>query len=498
MEVDWLKKWAHYSPNKIAIKDADTGRSFNYGQLLEHSNRLAWTLKERYHLEKGDRVCILSQNQIEYVFLFFALNRLGAIMVPINFRLTPREISHIIKDSDPGLLIYHEQYLGIVAELDNLTSSLRTTSLNEVETVLKDHTLSYEPLPGNCDFDDLCMILYTSGTTGSPKGAMITYGMIFWNSVNTTLRLNLSQNDITVGFSPFFHTGAWNVLTLPLLHRGGTVIFLSKFEAERVLRVCEQEHVTIFFGVPTTLDMMSREAFFNSVNLGSVRYAVVGGEAMPRDLILKWEAKGIPVRQGYGLTEFGPNVFSLNEEDSIKKIGSIGFPNFYIDTKLLDGSGREIPGEGEGELVLKGPMCTPGYWKNPEETKKAIRDSWFHTGDIARRDNDNYFYIVGRKKDMFISGGENVYPAEIEQVLVTFPQVREAAVIGVKDDKWGEVGKAFLRLENGVKCNEEELAAFCRKNLAKYKIPKHFVFLDALPRGENGKILKSKLAVFKS
>ncbi|MEN0057891.1 MAG: AMP-binding protein, partial [Bdellovibrio sp.] len=232
---------------------------------------------------------------------------------------------------------------------------------------------------------------------------------------------------------------------------------------------------------------------FEKTDLSSVRYSIVGGEPMPIELIKVWDKKGIPIRQGFGLTEFGPNVFSLNEEDAIRKIGSIGFPNFYIEAKVVDNDGKELPDNQVGELVLRGPMCMQGYWHNEKATQETIKEGWMYTGDLVRRDSEGYYYVVGRKKDMFISGGENVYPPEVEQVLRAFPGVLEVAVIGVPDEKWGEVGKAFVVRQSDA-VTTEELQGHCLKNLAKFKIPKHFVFLPSLPKGDSGKILKRKLS----
>ncbi len=500
-EADWLKRWNLYSPESVAIKDADSGRSWTYQQLFEISNRLARFLKTHHGIEKGDRIAVLSFNEPEYVGLFFAAQRLEAILVPINFRLTAREIAHILKDSGAKLFIHQRQFQDTVRQIEQTQPDELPRSLmyfdgpDSVTAVCDSNALPSETLPmSGVAPETPCMILYTSGTTGAPKGAIITQGMIFWNSVNTTLRLNLSQNDVTLSFLPFFHTGGWNVLTTPFLHRGATVVLLKKFDPDRILKLCETERVSILFGVPTMLDMMKHSPLFKQVDLGSVRYAIVGGEPMPLDLIRTWQDRGVPIRQGFGLTEFGPNVFSLNEEHSTKKIGSIGFPNFYIEARIVDERGKELGADEIGELVLRGPMSMSGYWKNPEATAQTIRDGWLHTGDLVRRDPEGFYYVVGRKKDMYISGGENIYPAEIEQYLRTHPKVREAAVIGVKDEKWGEVGKAFIVTHTGEAIEPSELTDFCLNNLAKFKIPKHFAFLKELPKGDSGKILKRALS----
>jgi fatty-acyl-CoA synthase len=487
MELDWLKRWHMYSPEKVALKDGESGASLTYAQLYKAALAKAHDLRTNHQITKGDRVAVLATNELDYVVLFFATQRLGALLVPINFRLTYREVEHIVNDSAPKLLIYQEAFADVVEQLTAAKKIDRKALLgSKFPSVEKPD----ESFSGHSS--DPLMILYTSGTTGAPKGAVLTHEMLFWNSMNTTMRLNLSQADCTVIFLPFFHTGGWNVLTTPILHRGGTIVLLKKFDGDKILQLSESEKATILFGVPTTMDMMAHSPLFAKVDLRNIRYAIVGGEPMPIGLIKTWDQKGIPVRQGFGLTEFGPNVFSLNEEDAIRKIGSIGFPNFYIDAKVVDAGGKELGANEIGELLLRGPMCMQGYWGNPKATAETIQDGWLHTGDLVRRDEEGYFYVVGRKKDMFISGGENVYPPELEQVIRTLPGVREVAVVGIPDEKWGEVGKAFI-VRSVAELSESDLQQHCLKNLAKFKIPKYFVFLPELPKGDSGKILKRKL-----
>lgn len=506
---DWLEKWSRFSPQSVAFKDAETGREYTYGSLYFLSCRLATELETRFGVTRGDRVAILATNELAYPALFFAIQRLGAMMVPVNFRLTSREISHILQDSDAKVLVAQGRFDTLLREAtgvppqrwsfdgeDSVSSFLaREQKIYDVEKL--GETIRLKALPWVKAFagdgTSASMILYTSGTTGAPKGALITNDMLLWNSINTSLRLNLSQQDVSLSFLPFFHTGGWNVLLTPFVHRGARTVIMKKFDAAQVLNLCESERASILFGVPTTMEMMSTTPEFQRRDLSSLRYAIVGGEPMSIDLIRTWQERGVPIRQGFGLTEFGPNVFSLNEEDAIRKIGSIGFPNFYIDVRVVDDSGRDVATGEVGELWLRGPVCTPGYWKNPEATAKAITDGWFHTGDLVRADDEGYFYVAGRKKDMYISGGENVYPIEIEQCLSAHPSIREVAVVGVSDDKWGEVGKAFISLQTGAKLTVDDVLGYCQQNLAKFKIPKHIAFLPELPKGDSGKILKRAL-----
>ncbi len=491
VEMDWLSKWSHYAPDREAMQDGVTGEALTYSEFYRQSCRGAEFLKTTYGLNRGDRVAVLAANDLSYVVLFFALQRLGVILVPLNYRLTARELEHILTDCQPRLVVHDSSFNETLDTIGVSCARCLLSGDKSFQTAVRTmHAPTYSEFHG--DFETTAMIIYTSGTTGAPKGAMISNKMIFWNSINTTLRLNISQSDCAVIFLPFFHTGAWHVLTTPFFHRGGKIIFINKFDAEKILQLSEQEKCTLIFGVPTTMDMMAQHPLFESVDLSSVRYAVVGGEPMPLPLIEKWHAKGTPIRQGYGLTEFGPNVFSLNEEDAIRKIGSIGFANFYVQTRIVDDHGKDVAANTVGELWLRGPMCMAGYWNNTDATLNTVSNGWLMTGDLAYKDDDGYHYIAGRKKDMFKSGGENVYPAEIEQVLQKHPDVREVAVIGVKDEKWGEVGKAFVvRKQGGT--SENHLREHCRNNLAKYKIPKYFEFIEALPKGDSGKILKRAL-----
>jgi fatty-acyl-CoA synthase len=317
--------------------------------------------------------------------------------------------------------------------------------------------------------------------------------MMFWNSLNTELRLNITSDDISINCAPPFHTGSWNVLLTPFIHHGAQTIIMRNFDADVILKLMDEENISLWWAVPTMLKMLSESELFEATKMKELRYLIVGGEALPIDVINTWHNKGVPIRQGYGLTEVGPNVISLNHEDATKKLGSIGTPNFYIDTKIIDDNGNTLSGEGTGEFLLKGPNVTPGYWKNDDATKETIKDGWFSTGDVVARDEEGFIFVVDRIKNMYISGGENVYPAEVEHSLRQHPEITEAAIIGVPDDKWGEVGKAFIVKSKESKLSEEDIKNYCLERLAKYKIPKHIQFIDTLPTNDAGKIDRKKL-----
>lgn len=503
-DFDWLKQWARLSPASVAFKDGDLGTTYTYFELYHLSVRTADELVSKFNVKRGDRIAMLATNELEAVVLFFASLRIGSIFVPVNFRLTAREISHILNDSGARLVLAQSSFTATLASTTaNLEQSVIVSSFEDFQSVVRRHhndigsSIEVRPRVAATELligpDEACMILYTSGTTGAPKGAIITPKMLHWNSLNTTLRLNVSQNDIFVSFLPFFHTAGWNVLLTPFVHRGAKTVLIRKFDADRILELSESEGATILFGVPTTMEIMSRSPRFKTTDLSKIRYAIVGGEPMAIDLIRTWQKKGIPIRQGFGMTEFGPGVFSLNEEDALRKIGSIGFANFYVETRVVDESGQDVGPEEIGELLLSGPVCTPGYWNNEKATKESIKDGWLRTGDLVRFDHEGYFYVAGRKKDMYISGGENVYPVEVESVLSQHPSVREVAVVGIPDSKWGEVGRAFIALHANHSLTAEELLTFCVDKLAKFKIPQDVRFLPDLPKGDSGKILKRSL-----
>jgi fatty-acyl-CoA synthase len=315
--------------------------------------------------------------------------------------------------------------------------------------------------------------------------------MLYWNAINTFLRLDINSADRAINCAPPFHTGGWNVLQTPFILHGAYTLLMRNFNADEVLKILSHDKHTIFWAVPTMLKMMRQSANYESANFSNIRYFIVGGEAMPIPEIQEWNKKGVAIRQGYGLTEVGPNVTSLNQEDAIRKQGSIGFPNFYYDIKITDEKGHEVKAGESGELWLKGPTVTTGYWNNLEATLDTITDGWFHTGDVVRMDEEGFLYIVDRIKNMYISGGENVYPADVEHTLRQHPSIEQVAIIGVPDEKWGESGKAFIKRKNNI--SKEEILDFCRQKLAKYKIPKHIEFIEQLPLNDSGKIDRKKL-----
>ncbi|MCC5919382.1 MAG: AMP-binding protein [Cyclobacteriaceae bacterium] len=488
---DWFEKWATYTPDKIAVEEVGCEHHYTYAQIHRASAHLAAAWSEDYRLKKGDRILVLSTFHQEYIGLLALAQKMGVILVPINYRLSQTEIDFLIRDAEPELLIIADELMHLVSSFHAKNKTLISFEAYQVqwkELANVDKSISYSSVA--LEESHPAFILYTSGTTGNPKGAIYTHGMMMWNSISTAMRLELTAHDRTLNVMPPFHTGGWNVLTTPILHFGGTVTLLPKFEAAQVLDLLVDKSISIFMAVPTMVRMMGECTSFSTKDFSPLRYMIVGGEALPVDLIEKWKDRDVLIRQGYGLTECGPNITSLAAEDAIRKRGSIGFPNFYVSTKLMDEHGSELVGEGRGELWIKGAIVTTGYWKNPIETAKSINEGWFRTGDIIYRDTEGYLYVVDRIKNMFISGGENVYPAQVEKVLLAHEGVSEACVVGVADEKWGEVGKAYL-VGNG---DTEAIKAHAMGHLAKFKVPKYFEWVTELPKNDTGKINRKILS----
>ena len=496
---DWLSKWARVEPRKPALIDVATGRAVDYAELNDRANRAAALLRERFGVGFGDRVAVIGANRLEQVDLFFAVAKLGAVLVPINWRLAAEETAYVLGDCEPTVLLFGEDVAPKVDAVDRQVWAGPSLPFDGVAPSYA--TLLAEADRGSVvteavDADTPAMLLYTSGTTGRPKGAVLTHGTITWNAINTSTGWDLRGDDVTITHTPLFHTGGWNVLTLPLLHRGATVVLADRFDPDQTLDAIGRYGVTVLFAVPTMFQMMLDSVRFETADLSPVRFFISGGAACPVPLIEAWQAKGVVFKQGYGLTEVGPNCFVLHERDAVRKAGSVGFPTIHLDTRIVDGEGHEVGPDQVGELQLRGPTVCAGYWRNRAATVCAMRGDWFATGDLFRQDAEGYHYVVGRLKEMFISGGENIYPAEVERVLYEVPAVVEAAVVPQPDERWGEVGHAYVALGpvNGSSHpTPESILDHCRRHLARYKVPKALTVLPELPKGASGKIQKLDL-----
>jgi fatty-acyl-CoA synthase len=498
---DWLGRRAQLSPNKIALYDAQRQmQPISYRSWNENANRTAHLLRG-LGVKAGDRVAVLSYNCIEFLDIWFACGKLGAIMQPLNWRLTTAEHTALLADATPIVSIYGPEFVETIREIRQQPTSSATWIALDDDTLAcaEDHRLSerdscstsMDPIELNPDTG--WVICYTGGTTGIPKGAILTHANIAANAINTVMSWGLDANDIAVLNAPLFHTGGLNVFTAPLVMAGGTSIVCKAFDADQTFDLIRDRGVTLFFGVPTMFVALQQHPRWDTADFSKLKLVISGGAPCPLPIFEEFWRRGIDFKTGYGLTEAGPNTFWLPPEDVKRKPGSVGFPLWYIDVKIVDGQGRSCPPDTVGELLIRGPHVCAGYWHRPEETARTIIDGWLHTGDLAKCDREGYYTIVGRLKDVIISGGENIYPAEVESVLAQYEGVAEAALIGVADAKWGEVGWAVVVPRPEHRIDPDQLLAFVRERLARYKLPRHVIIAESLPKTAAGKIDKRTL-----
>lgn len=497
---DWMARGARYWPDNTAVVDVARDTRHSYAQMNRRADDLAHWLRGA-GVGRGDRVALLAMNGVECLDLLFACAKLGAVFVPLNWRSHWRELAAVLALTGPRVLVHGEDFLEAARELVTACPDIPTWL--HIGAPAHPRSTAYEAAlagPGvavhnpGVDAEDIVCLLFTGGTTGTPKAAAISYRMIAWNTLNTLVH-EVQRGDVTLTHTPMFHTGGLFVYTLPLLTVGGTVVIMRKWTPDHMLELIEREKVTLLFCVPTQYQMMLDSPNFARASFASVRFLTSGGAPLPVPIVHAYRAAhDVAFKQGFGMTEFGPGIFSMAPEFAESKAGSIGRPNYFIDAKIVDDAGHELPPGEVGELLLKGPSACSGYFADPTATAAAFdADGWFHTGDLARADADGFFSIVDRKKDMFISGGENVYPVEIEAVLYQHPAVAQCAVVPLADPQWGEVGRAVVALRPGATATADDLLAHCRAHLARYKIPKHVELRDSLPLSPAGKILKRAL-----
>ena len=493
---DWAVGQAETRPNKVAIIDIDSGQNLTYAELETRSSNLAGYLQSA-GVVKGERVAILSRNAPHFFELQFACGKIGGIGVPLNWRLTVPELEYILNDCAPKVLIYDQRFEDQAKQLQTLCNIDQLLAIDfdahdDYDKIVEaDNSYTAEKLA----LDDVGMIMYTSGTTGHPKGAMITHGMNFMNCVNLGIPTRISPNTVQLVVLPLFHTGGLNCYANPVLHAGGQIALMREFEPGAALRLLGDADlgVTHFFAVPAPYQFMMQHPDFAATDLTRLEVAGVGGAPCAEAILKGWTDRDVAMIQGWGMTETSPGGIGLDAADAARKIGSAGKPLMHTRIKIVDDKGNTLPHGEVGELYIRGPNITPGYWNNPEATAGTFDGDWLKTGDAARCDEEGFVYIVDRWKDMYISGGENVYPAEIEDVLYRLPEVAEAASIGVPDERWGEAGKAVLVLKPGKTLEADAVIAHCLANLAKFKVPASVEFIDVLPRNATGKVLKRVL-----
>jgi len=497
---DWIKRHAERTPEKLALVDPHAGRELTYAELNERANRFASFLSESMGVRRGDRVSILAKNSAQYYEVLFGCGKMGAILNTLNWRLAVPELAYIINDCTPRVLIYEPEF---AEKVDGLRPSIRCESFGVIGAEASEDAWLYEDalasgsregvLAPRLTYEDIWAIIYTSGTTGRPKGAQVTYGNFFYNAIGMGQAIDLTSEDVNLNVLPTFHIGGLGLYAGPTLHAGGTVVVMRSFNPGEFLHLIEAWNVTVFLLVPSIYLMLSQFPQFDDYDLSSVRHWASGGSSLPPALVHQFAEKGIIIQQGFGMTETGPTVFIISREDAVRKAGSVGKPVLHTDVRIEDRQGNVLGPNEVGELCIRGGNVINGYWNRPRATSETIVNGWLHSGDAAKYDEEGFYYIVDRWKDMYISGGENVYPAEVENVIYDHPAVAEVAVIGVPHPKWQEVGKAIVVVKEGETLTEEQVIDFCRGKLAKFKIPKSVAFVDQLPRTAAGKVLKRQL-----
>ncbi|WP_018763274.1 acyl-CoA synthetase [Arthrobacter sp. 135MFCol5.1] len=508
----WLQRRRHKSGSKAALISGTS--TLGYEELAERADRLANALRDR-GVAKGDRVAYLGENHPSFVETFFACGLLGAIFVPLNTRLAPPELQFQLQDSGARLLVNAaalEPSASAAVEGTGVTHRLvvaadggtepsdaqppagveHSVTVERYEEALQAAAPDHPDVP--VGHDDGAMILYTSGTTGKPKGALLTHGNITWNCINTIVDMDLNRNDVALMISPLFHVASLDMGLLPMLLKGATVVLEAKFDPARVLELVEQHKVTTLNGVPTTFQLLCEHPGWEGADLSSLDKLTCGGSAIPRRVLDAYEDRGIGFTSCYGMTETAPGATMLPVARSREKAGSAGQPHFFTDVRIADPMGGAVaPGE-VGEIQISGPNVIKEYWNRPEATAGSYADSvWFRSGDMGYRDGEGFLFVSDRLKDMIISGGENIYPAEVEAVIAEHSAVGSVAVIGVPDDKWGEVPQAIVTLREGESLTADELRSFLDGRLARYKIPKSLVVVAEMPRTASGKIRKMEL-----
>jgi len=495
--ADWLAKRACLTPDRVALVDYASGDETTFAEWNARANRTARYLRS-LGVGRGDRVAVYASNCSEYLDLFWAAPKLGAVLQNLNWRLTVHELEGIIAGGEPKILVYSEGWRSQVEQLKpTLATVEHVVALTRPGAGERDFAERDGQPDDPVDLPDLALddpfgIYYTGGTTGLPKGAVITHGNLTWNSVNTIASWGITAQHKAPLQLPFFHIGGPNIFMVPLVHVGGATVLCPGFDPDQTFDLVEQAGISHYVGVPTMFQLLQQHPRWEQADFSRLELVISGGAPCPLPVMEKFWRRGVDFKMGYGLTEASGNNFWLPPGRARDKPGSVGFPIFHIDMKLVREDGATCDDGEAGELLIRGPHVFAGYWRNPQATAETIVDGWLHTGDVAVRDTEGCYSILGRSKEMFISGGENVYPAEIESTLLAHPAVREAAVVGVPHETWGEVGRAFVVVADDY--DEEELRAFLSQRLARYKLPRSITVVGALPLTAVGKIDKKRLA----
>ena len=497
---EWVTKRTLSYPERLFLKEED-GREFNNRTFNERVNRMAHALAD-LGIVKGERVAALMLNSSEFLEIFFACGKTGAIMVPVNFRLAVPELIYILKDSAPHALVYSSDFAEKVQAIKAAGLPMEHYFRHGGDKLAEDPPIADfaarfpadEPAPvREVTDDDPLFIMYTSGTIGDPKGAVLTHGNILFGAIHSLVGYGVNHTYKSLVVAPLFHIGGLVASATPVIYAGGSLVLQSFYNASEVIKLIQREKINYMFAVPVMFQVMTKSEEWDKADFSHVHYFISGGAPIPTPVIRMYqEEKGVYFVQGYGMTESG-RLTSLLLEDSIRKAGSVGKELFHLQLRIVDKNDRDVaPGEA-GEIIVKGPNVFTQYWNKPKETAEAIRDGWFHTNDMGRRDEEGFVYVIGRKQELIISSGENIYPAEVERVIQALPQVREAAAVAMPDETRGEVVAAFVMLHEGRQITEDELTHALDGQIANFKIPKKVIFVTDFPRNPAGKILKREL-----
>jgi len=499
----WVQRWSDLQPHKTAI--IFEGNRISYLDLHRRANRTGRWMQS-LGIEKGDRVAVMLANCPEFIDLYLACARLGAIFVPLNHRVTAPELGYFLKNSRPRLFVFGSETASSVEAL-NLNANRAPLLLASVgpstgSATIFDYRCETEAFDGQKPFltrslapatpEEPQVIMYTSGTTGQPKGAVLSYRKTFFNCLNADIFFRMDSDDVMLVILPLFHSGGLFIQTSPSLYKGATMVIHPRFDAVKFYADVERYQVTKFLGVPTVYKALLKVESEKRGDLSSLKVCAGGGEKISHELIIQCREVGLGFRQIMGQTETSILLWA-SEGDSLRKPGTVGRPVFHAEVDIVDRSGRPVKRGEIGEIVARGSIMMNEYWQDPANTEETIKNGWLHTGDLARMDEEGYYYLVDRAKDMYISGGENVYPAEVERILREHPEIEDIAIVGIPDDTWGEVGHAYIIRRSDSTLLEEEVIAYCGGRLARYKWPKKVTFAKEFPRTSLGKVRKQVL-----
>ncbi len=499
----WVQRWADLHPKKCAIIFED--KKISYAELNDRANRVSCWLQS-LGIEKGDRVAATLNNCPEFIELFLACARLGAIFVPLNFRLAAPELEYLLKNCRPRLFVFGQEFSDTVKKLDveNTRPSVLLSSVGKepVEDEILDYSSSSADFDnqqpfltgslGPADPEEPQVIMYTSGTTGRPKGAVLSHRKTFFNCLNADIFFKLHFDDIMLVILPLFHSGGLFIQAAPTIYKGATLVIHPKFDPIKVYQDIEHYRVTKFLGIPTVYRALVKVGSQQRGDMSSLKVCAGGGEKTTPELFELCREAGLAFRQVMGQTETSILLWA-SEEDSFRKPGTVGRPVFHAEVNIVDKYGHDVPPGDVGEIVVRGSIMMKEYWQDPVRTEETIRNGMLYTGDLARMDEDGYYFLVDRARDMYITGGENVYPAEVERILRQHPDVKDIAVVGIPNERWGEVGHAFVIAEEESGLSDEDILSYCRKQMAKFKCPRSITFCNDFPRTSLGKVRKREL-----